>query len=70
MPTLADIQAATPKCPQMHAGPPTPGRVMRTHERCAKPLRYLCALDRWTCPRHGQVWTGPTLAQARQAAAA
>ena len=48
MPTRADIQAATPKCPKqlwhkLADNKTTPGP-------CLTPLRYVAKSNRWDCP--------------------
>jgi hypothetical protein len=53
MPTLADLEAAAPKCPRM---------VYRQRtELCAQPCRYSLIRDTWICPEHGDVATGSYL---------
>lgn len=56
MPTRADLQAATPKCPRMV--------YRRRTERCALPCAYSVTRDWWICPLHGEVATGSALGQA------
>ena len=61
MPTLADIQAATPRCPR--TGVKRDNRVY-PNERCHITLRRTVQSDEvgrplftaWRCPRHGVVY--------------
>lgn len=46
MPTAADMQAATPKCPGNYTN-------MGLHP-CGKPMVYDNKTRRWVCPDHGQ----------------
>ncbi len=63
MPSRADMEAATPKCPRV-------GRsVLATDglaagERCAQPCKWAAARQRWCCPSHGVVLAGTDLAAA------
>lgn len=64
-PSLAQMQAAEPKCPRMVTG----GHFPTTWEHpCAAPLTYDSNQNVWRCPEHGVVLTGWQLA-ARMAAA-
>lgn len=52
MPTLADIQAARPKC----------SRITGTEGRCDKPMIYSDEGNVWTCPKDGATVKGLLLA--------
>jgi hypothetical protein len=60
MPTLAQIQAAIPKCPRIAVY----GRgADRREERCGRPCRYRVDCNVWQCPNpgHGDVYAGEVL---------
>lgn len=58
MPTLAQMEAATPKCPRM-----TNAFGGGTPFRCGKPCRYIAERNVWQCPTtaHGDVYAGEVL---------
>lgn len=60
MPTLAQMEAATPKCPRTMARR-TPPLDRIVDGRCAAPLTYVLARNIWQCEMHGDVWTGEEL---------
>lgn len=67
MPTRADIEAATPKCPARVGR-----RMVRGHwcdPTCNQPLSWLHALARWTCEDHGAVLTAESASQRWRSAA-
>lgn len=53
MPTRADIEAATPKCPALHD--------RSKLEQCDLPLWWDHGQELWTCRVHGQVVTATEL---------
>lgn len=53
MPTRADIEAATPKCPRVVVG--RRGIRVRLGERCALTLTPLGRSGAWSCPEHGVI---------------
>lgn len=60
MPTLAQMHAATPKCPHVTARNVQGAGVERT--RCGQPCRYNAARNVWRCPAgHGDVYAGEVL---------
>jgi hypothetical protein len=51
MPTRADIEAATPKCPRVVVG----RRGAQLSERCALKLTPLGRSGAWSCAEHGVI---------------
>lgn len=58
MPTLADMQASTPKCPRPADAPAAANAHARPGPLCGTPLAYVTARNLWRCPRHGAVLGG------------
>jgi len=59
MPSRAQIEASTPKCPARYLGD------RRAIERCGQPLRYDITHGVWLCPGHGAVYTAAMLVAAQ-----
>lgn len=63
MPTLADLEAARPKCPHPMTQTLRNGRFIAA--QCGRPMRWFMDDDsgRWVCPAHGQKLTGRDAAE-------
>ena len=59
-PSLATIQAATPKCPGAHTNLATLGGLAK-HIPCGRPMRWDGATERWRCASHGLRTVEPVL---------
>lgn len=70
MPTRADWEAASPKCPQITTRAAADGRIVvgKAATRCALPLHFDVGRAAWVCREHGTVVSG-SLAAAQRAAA-
>jgi hypothetical protein len=64
LPTLAQMEAATPKCPHVdgRSNVRFGGAASAPPEaRCGKPCRYVAKRNVWKCPVHGEVLAGELL---------
>ena len=52
MPSLATIQAATPKCPGAHTNVSTLGGIA-SQIPCGRPMAWDGTAERWQCLTHG-----------------
>ncbi len=69
MPSRADMEAATPKCPKtvdraLAAAKEGEAIKLGVGQRCALPCKWSTARQRWCCPSHGVVLAGTDLAAA------
>ena len=51
-PSLATIQAATPKCPGTHTNMDTLAGLAK-HIPCDRPMRWDARAEQWQCASHG-----------------
>lgn len=58
MPTLADLEAARPKCPSTAASYTAAPSAL-----CGKPMLWNDAAERWECPKHGAQLSGQIAAE-------